>query len=66
VARAASSHLGGRGAVAAGVTSEDQIGRTALSQMSWRLPPLICLGYGVAHVELSNISFAALHMNQAL
>lgn len=52
--------------MAAGVTSEDQIGRAALSQMFWRLPPLIGLGYGVAYMDMINISFAALQMNQAL
>ncbi len=45
---------------------EDAIGRTALRKASWRLLPLIALGYGVAYVDRVNISFASLQMNQDL
>ncbi len=46
--------------------AEDNIGRTALSKASWRLLPLIALGYGIAYIDRSNISFASLQMNQDL
>ncbi len=44
----------------------DEIGRVALTKASWRLLPLIGLGYGIAYMDRVNISFAALQMNQAL
>ena len=42
------------------------IGRSALAKASWRLLPLIGLGYGVAYMDRINISFAALQMNHDL
>jgi ACS family tartrate transporter-like MFS transporter len=45
---------------AAGGTS---FGASALSKASWRILPLIGLGYGVAYIDRANISFAALQMN---
>jgi ACS family tartrate transporter-like MFS transporter len=49
-----------------GATSDDALGRSALAKASWRLLPLIALGYGVAYMDRVNISFAALRMNQDL
>src|ERR1700750_1011710 len=43
----------------------DAAGR-ALSRASWRLLPLIGLGYGIAYMDRVNISFASLQMNQDL
>jgi ACS family tartrate transporter-like MFS transporter len=37
-----------------------------IGKASWRLLPLIGLGYGIAYIDRSNISFAALQMNQEL
>src|SRR5580658_6907711 len=44
----------------------ETVGRSALSKASWRLLPLIGLGYGVAYMDRVNISFAAARMNQDL
>jgi ACS family tartrate transporter-like MFS transporter len=41
-------------------------GATALSKISWRLLPLIGIGYGIAYMDCVNISFAALRMNADL
>jgi MFS transporter, ACS family, tartrate transporter len=46
--------------------SSDAVGRRALLKASWRLLPLIGLGYGIAYMDRVNIGFAALQMNQAL
>src|SRR2546425_7461199 len=43
-----------------------QVGRAAVSKASWRLLPLIGLGYGIAYMDRVNISFASLQMNQDL
>jgi ACS family tartrate transporter-like MFS transporter len=43
-----------------------EIGRSALRKASWRLLPLIGLGYGAAYMDRVNISFAALQMNHDL
>jgi len=43
-----------------------EIGHAALRKASWRLLPLIGLGYGIAYLDRVNISFAALQMNQDL
>src|SRR5215469_10120169 len=43
-----------------------EIGRSGLRKASWRLLPLIGLGYGVAYMDRTNISFAALQMNDDL
>jgi ACS family tartrate transporter-like MFS transporter len=47
-------------------TDDDQVGRLALRKASWRLLPLIGLGYGAAYMDRVNISFASLQMNQDL
>jgi len=41
-------------------------GASALSKISWRLLPLIGIGYGIAYMDRVNISFAALRMNADL
>jgi ACS family tartrate transporter-like MFS transporter len=41
----------------------DAVGREALRKISWRLLPLIGLGYAVAYMDRVNISFASLQMN---
>lgn len=41
-------------------------GRSALRKASWRLLPMIGLGYGIAYLDRVNISFAALQMNDDL
>jgi ACS family tartrate transporter-like MFS transporter len=40
--------------------------RTVLSRVSWRILPLIALGYGVSYMDRINISFAAARMNEDL
>ncbi len=48
-------------------TSEsDRIGKSAVRKASWRLLPLIALGYGTAYIDRINISFASLQMNRDL
>jgi len=42
------------------------IGRRAMARVSWRLLPLLGLGYGIAYMDRVNISFAALRMNADL
>ncbi len=41
----------------------DAVGREALRKISWRLLPLIGLGYAIAYMDRVNISFASLQMN---
>ena len=48
------------------MAATDPIGHAALNNASWRLLPLLFLGYGIAYVDRLNISFAALQMNQDL
>jgi MFS transporter, ACS family, tartrate transporter len=43
-----------------------QIGKAALRKASWRLIPLLGVGYGIAYMDRINISFAALQMNRDL
>src|SRR5690349_23125729 len=45
---------------------EPSLGTSALSKASWRILPLIALGYGIAYIDRANISFAALQMNRDL
>jgi MFS transporter, ACS family, tartrate transporter len=45
---------------------DEQIGRSAIRKASWRLLPLIGLGYGIAYMDRVNISFASLQMNEDL
>ena len=47
-------------------SDEDPIGRVALRKITWRLIPLIGVGYGIAYMDRVNISFAALQMNRDL
>ena len=42
---------------------DSQIERRALSKASWRLLPLIGVGYGIAYMDRVNISFASATMN---
>src|SRR5271155_1460902 len=42
------------------------VGRSAVRKASWRLLPLIALGYGMAYMDRVNISFASLQMNRDL
>jgi MFS transporter, ACS family, tartrate transporter len=42
------------------------VGRSALQKATWRLLPLIGLGYGVAYMDRVNISFASTTMNADL
>lgn len=46
--------------------SSDAIGAAALRKASWRLLPLLFLGYGFAYIDRLNIGFAALQMNEQL
>src|SRR4029453_3034853 len=46
--------------------SDELIGRSAMRKATWRLLPLIGLGYGIAYMDRINISFAALQMNSDL
>jgi ACS family tartrate transporter-like MFS transporter len=48
------------------IESVQPVGRSALRKATWRLIPLIALGYGCAYMDRANVSFAALQMNQAL
>ena len=40
--------------------------KAAYRKASWRLLPLIALGYGIAYIDRTNISFASLQMNRDL
>jgi ACS family tartrate transporter-like MFS transporter len=44
----------------------EKIGRSAMRKATWRLIPLIALGYGVAYMDRVNIGFAQLQMNTDL
>jgi MFS transporter, ACS family, tartrate transporter len=52
--------------MATGDASDEQIGRAAVRKASWRLLPLIGLGYLIAYMDRVNISFASLQMNEDL
>jgi MFS transporter, ACS family, tartrate transporter len=52
--------------VAQPLPMDEAIGRAALRKVSWRLIPLIALGYGIAYMDRVNISFASLQMNRDL
>jgi ACS family tartrate transporter-like MFS transporter len=56
--------------VVAGAPSEAEaygpLGRATLRKVSWRLIPLIGLGYGAAYMDRVNISFASIQMNRDL
>ena len=42
---------------------DEAVARSAMTKASWRLLPLIGLGYLVAYMDRSNVSFASLQMN---
>lgn len=46
--------------------SDSALERSTLRKISWRLLPLIAVGYAIAYMDRINISFAALQMNQDL
>ncbi len=46
--------------------THDPIGQSALRKATWRLIPLIALGYGAAYVDRVNVSFASISMNKDL
>ncbi len=48
------------------VSSDAAIGASALRKATFRLIPLMALGYGAAYMDRVNISFAALQMNRDL
>jgi len=55
------------GATISELESRDRdLGVRALSKATWRILPLIALGYGIAFIDRANISFAALQMNRDL
>jgi MFS transporter, ACS family, tartrate transporter len=47
-------------------TTSDPVARSAVRKATWRLIPLIALGYGCAYMDRVNISFASLQMNRDL
>lgn len=47
-------------------TATDALEKRTMTKVAWRLLPLAILGYVVAYVDRSNISFAALTMNKDL
>jgi ACS family tartrate transporter-like MFS transporter len=49
-----------------GGNDDRSVGASALSKATWRILPLIALGYGIAFIDRANISFAALQMNRDL
>ena len=49
-----------------GTSSDGRVGRGLLAKLSWRLLPLVGIGYCLAYVDRVNISFAALQMNADL
>lgn len=48
------------------VSADDAVGASAQRKASWRLLPVIGIGYGLAFLDRVNISFAALRMNSDL
>ncbi len=46
--------------------SGTEVGRRTMRKATWRLIPLISIGYLIAYMDRVNISFAALQMNQQL
>jgi ACS family tartrate transporter-like MFS transporter len=49
------------------VAAEDlNLEARAYRKASWRITPLIALGYGIAYIDRVNISFASLQMNRDL
>lgn len=54
------------GTASAGVVRESTVERETISQITWRLVPLIFAGWFVNYLDRANIGFAALQMNQEL
>jgi ACS family tartrate transporter-like MFS transporter len=50
----------------AAVSLDQNAGKSAMRKATWRLIPLIGLGYGIAYMDRVNISFASLQMNHDL
>jgi ACS family tartrate transporter-like MFS transporter len=50
----------------AALSLDEATGKSAMRKATWRLIPLIGLGYGVAYMDRVNISFASLQMNHDL
>jgi ACS family tartrate transporter-like MFS transporter len=48
------------------LADSESVGRKALAKVSWRLLPMLGIGYGVAYMDRVNISFAAARMNADL
>jgi len=46
--------------------SEQELERSTVRKVAWRLLPLIALGYGIAFIDRVNISFASVQMNRDL
>lgn len=44
----------------------ESIGQSVMRKASWRLIPIIAIGYGLAFMDRASVSFAALRMNQDL
>jgi MFS family permease len=44
----------------------EAIGRSALRKATWRLIPILAIGYGLAYMDRISVSFAALRMNEDL
>jgi MFS transporter, ACS family, tartrate transporter len=58
-------HPDARPGFGSGLTGQsfNDLGRSAMRKATWRLIPLIALGYGAAYMDRVNIGFAALQMN---
>ena len=54
------------GAAAIEPENDALVGRSAMRKATWRLIPLIALGYGVAYMDRVNIGFAQLQMKDDL
>ncbi len=53
-------------ALADAPAEDSAVARSAMRKATWRLIPLIAVGYGIAYIDRINISFAALQMNRDL
>lgn len=51
---------------ATSISASDPVARLALRKASFRLLPVLALGYGIAFIDRANISYASLRMNQDL
>ena len=49
-----------------GSDASARVGKRALRKASWRMIPLLGVGYGIAYMDRINISFASLQMNRDL